>query len=75
MRALDGIQRMFGTIAARIAAVRRGSQFSCGDCERNEQCGLPPGDNKCVVKAEQIAREGDTAPRPPHGYFTAVWPR
>ena len=74
MRALDGIRTMFKAIADRIAAVRRGSEFTCGDCDRSERCGLAP-DGKCVVKAEQIARDGDNNPRPPAGYYTAVWPR
>lgn len=74
MHALDRIRTAFSAIADRFAAVRRGSQFTCGDCERNERCGNAP-DGKCVVKAAQIARDGDDSPRPPGSYYTAVWPR
>jgi len=73
MHALDGIRTVFSAIAVRIAASRRASGFTCGDCDRNERCGLPPDEN-CVVKASQIARDGDKNPRPPN-YYSAVWPR
>ena len=74
MHALDRIRTAFSAISDRIAAVRRGSQFPCGDCERNERCCNAP-DGKCIVKAAEIARDGGNNPRPPDGYFTAVWPR
>jgi hypothetical protein len=35
--------------------MRRESDFTCGDCERSDRCGLPPSDT-CIVRAEQIAR-------------------
>jgi hypothetical protein len=35
--------------------MRRVSDFTCGDCERSDRCGLPPSDT-CIVRAEQIAR-------------------
>jgi hypothetical protein len=74
MHAFDGIRTLFTTIADRIAASRRASRFTCGDCERNEQRGLPPHED-CVVKAAQIVRDGEPSPRPPGGYYSAVWPR
>jgi len=74
MRTLDEIKTVFAAIADRFAAVRRTSRFTCGDCERNEQCGLPP-DGECVVKAAQLARDEDYQRRAPAGYYKAVWPR
>jgi len=37
-------------------------EFSCGDCERNASCGLPPNE-LCVFKAMQLARDGDWRPQ------------
>jgi hypothetical protein len=37
-----------------VASLRRQSEFTCGDCERSKQCGLPPSDN-CIIKAAQLA--------------------
>ena len=68
-----GVFHKIQAIFARLTASRRLSDFSCGDCDRNEQCGLPPHD-KCVVKALQIARDGDDCARPPVGYWPASWP-
>ena len=42
-------------------------EFCCGDCERNASCGLPP-DELCVVKAMQLARDGEWRPRRPIVY-------
>jgi len=36
-------------------ALWRRPEFTCGDCERSDRCGLPPSD-RCIVKAAQIAR-------------------
>ena len=46
---------IFAKVARRIATMRRASDFTCGDCERSDRCGLPPSDT-CIVRAEQIAR-------------------
>jgi hypothetical protein len=74
MQVLDGIRAIFTTVADKIAASRRASEFTCGECERNDRCGLPPhGD--CAVKAAQLARDGDYRAREPAGYYKAVWPR
>ena len=54
MRTLDIIRRVFRNRIARTSWTRR-SDFTCGDCERWERCGLPPHDD-CVHRAEQIAR-------------------
>jgi len=72
--ALEGIRTIFAKIADRIATSRRVSRFTCGDCERNERCGLPPHDD-CPVKAAQIARDGEYRQRESAGYYRAVWPR
>jgi hypothetical protein len=49
----------FSRFCARLAdlraAVRRRSEFTCGDCERSDRCGRPP-DKVCIVRAAQIAR-------------------
>jgi hypothetical protein len=67
------IRTMSAKIAERIAASQRLARFTCGDCERNERCGLPPSD-QCVVRAMQIARDGDYRVAPPIGFYPAVWP-
>jgi hypothetical protein len=75
VRSLDDIQAFFRAIADRLAAMQRTSRFHCGDCERNEKCGLPP-DDQCVTRAMQITRDGDYRARPPADHFRpAVWPR
>jgi hypothetical protein len=55
MRATRAIRGVFANILSRIATMRRESDFTCGDCERSDRCGLPPSDT-CIVRAEQIAR-------------------
>ena len=42
-----------------VAALWRPPEFTCGDCERSDRCGLPPSE-RCIVKAAQITR-GDWA--------------
>ena len=74
MHALAGIRSFLGKISEKIGASRQEAHFTCGVCERNEGCGLPPNDN-CPVKAEQIARDKDYRQRAPAGYYKAVWPR
>ncbi len=55
MPAANPIKDLFGRFASRVAALRRQSGFTCGDCERSDRCALPPSED-CVVRAEQIAR-------------------
>jgi hypothetical protein len=74
MQAFNGILTLFNSIAERIAASRRASEFTCGDCERNARCGKPPHDD-CVVRAAQIARGSEFRSLAPSGYYKAVWPR
>jgi hypothetical protein len=73
MRSANGIRKLFA--AAGNFFVRRPlSRFSCGDCERNAQCGLPPHDD-CVFRLMQIARDGDRLPQRFDYLYPAVWPR
>lgn len=48
-----------GGILARLSGVLswicREPEFTCGDCERWERCGLLPSDD-CVVRAAQLER-------------------
>jgi hypothetical protein len=53
MAALNLIPGFIAKIA-RLIAPRR-PEFTCGDCERWERCGLVPTDG-CVFRAEQLAR-------------------
>lgn len=53
---------------------QKSPQFSCGDCERNEQCGLPPHDD-CTERLLQIARDGDNRARRSDYLYPAIWPR
>jgi hypothetical protein len=74
MRASDLFQTIIAKIRNRAAASDRFSRFTCGDCERNKQCGLPPYDD-CRVKAVQIARDGgERVPPPTIVSYRGVWP-
>jgi len=74
MRASDLFQTIIANIRNRAAALNRFSRFTCGDCERNKQCGLAPHDD-CIVKAMQIARdEGERVPPPAIVSYRGVWP-
>jgi len=66
MRTFDGIRAIFTAIAGYMGASRLASRFTCGDCERNERCSLPPDDN-CIAKAEQISRGDENRRRAPAG--------
>jgi hypothetical protein len=43
-------------LAEAIAARRRLSEFTCADCARSKQCGLPPNEN-CLDRIEQMSRD------------------
>ena len=58
----------------RLILSRRSSRFSCGDCERNAQCGSLPH-HDCVCRLLQLARDGDSLPRRPEYFYPAIWPR
>jgi hypothetical protein len=55
MSVTSAVRGIVATFADRIAAMRRTSEFTCGDCERSDRCGLPPSDT-CIIRAEQMAR-------------------
>lgn len=73
MHLFDGMRTIWAAITQKLAASRRASEFTCGKCDQNERCGLPPHTD-CVVKAAQIARDGEFSRAPPE-YYKAVWPR
>jgi hypothetical protein len=57
MRLFDAARAVFAKLTALIARARQRPEFFCAECERREQCALPP-DNRCVVMAAQIERNG-----------------
>ncbi|MGZ5837611.1 MAG: hypothetical protein ACXWJ5_15595 [Xanthobacteraceae bacterium] len=65
MRALGVIQQISDKIAEMVETRQRLNEFTCGDCERWEHCGLPPN-VECVAKAAQIARNGEKPLRRTH---------
>lgn len=73
MRAFDRFRLFLKQLAAHSRS-RPSSSFTCGDCERNAQCGLPPHDD-CVDRAMQLARDSEPAARKPSYLHPAVWPR
>ena len=54
MRTLNVLRRIF-TSCTSPARRRRKRDFSCGECERWQRCGLPPHED-CIVRAAQLAR-------------------
>jgi hypothetical protein len=62
MRGFDFFPKLLTRLTTLIATWRQRPDFVCGDCERWERCGLPPSD-KCIAKAEQIARKAETGTR------------
>jgi len=65
--------RKFLTAAVSLVERRRSSRFTCGDCDRNAQCGLPPHDD-CVFRLTQMAQDGDRPSRPYNYFYPAAWP-
>jgi hypothetical protein len=58
MRTFETVRGIFPkrmALISRISRRPRKSDFTCGDCERWERCGLPPHDD-CIHRAAQIAR-------------------
>jgi hypothetical protein len=55
MRKFEIIQGIFRKRLGFTSRRPRSSDFTCGDCERWERCGLPPHDD-CSHRAAQIAR-------------------
>ena len=62
MQAFHSIRAVIDRIARQRAAARARSDFTCGECERWERCGQPPIED-CVIRAAQIARDGDRVSR------------
>lgn len=52
----------FARLVSAVKTLVRGPEFACGDCERNERCGLAPS-GECIVRAAQIERDGDRPQR------------
>lgn len=74
MRSSDLFETIIVKIRTRAAASNRFARFTYGDCERNMQCGFPPDDD-CLVKAVQVARDGDgRVPPPTFVSYRGVWP-
>lgn len=73
MTRTEPIQKMFSALA-RFLAPQTSPKFNCGDCERNEQCGLPPHDD-CTFRLLQIARDGEKQRPRPEYLYPAIWPR
>jgi len=74
MSSSDLFETIIVKIRTRAAASNRFARFTYGDCERNMQCGLPPHDD-CLVKAMQVARDGDgRVPPPTFVSYRGVWP-
>lgn len=65
MRALEIVNtaaRKFGAaVATAVERARARNEFTCGDCERWERCGLSPHET-CVIKLAQLARYDRRAP-------------
>ena len=55
MSVISAVRSIATAFSHQIAAMRRTSEFTCGDCERSDRCGLPPSDT-CIIRAEQMAR-------------------
>jgi hypothetical protein len=55
MRVFDFVPAILAKLTSMNATLRRTSEFTCGDCERVDRCGLPPSDD-CIEKAAQIER-------------------
>ena len=51
----NAIRGILDRVSDQIAARRRLSDFTCGDCNRSYRCNLSPSDN-CIGRQEQIAR-------------------
>ena len=62
MQAFHSIKAVIERITRQLAAARARSDFTCGECERWERCGQPPSED-CVIRAAQIARDGDRIPQ------------
>ncbi len=53
---LEAIYDTFSRVRDFIDGLRRPPAFVCGDCDRNQHCGLPPHED-CIQKAIQRERD------------------
>ena len=56
MRVLESMRVAWNKLALQLGWQR--DEFTCGECERWERCGLPPSD-KCITRAAQVARRSE----------------
>jgi hypothetical protein len=73
MNKIEPFRKLINVLASYLPQ-QKAAQFSCGDCERNEQCGLPPHDD-CTERLLQIARDGEKRPSRSEYLYPAIWPR
>jgi len=73
MSKTEPFRKLFSAFAGFLAPPKP-PQFNCGDCERNEQCGLPPHDD-CTERLLQIVHDGENQARRPDYLYPAIWPR
>ena len=52
-------RRLLHWVARATGFAASAPDFTCSDCERYGRCGMPPH-NECVVRATQIARNGQS---------------
>ena len=55
MPIINSIRNGLERLAALRVALKRQSEFSCSDCERWQQCGLPPKAD-CIERVAQMER-------------------
>ena len=74
MVALDILETIVAKLKTRAMVSNCLARFTCGDCERNKQCGFPQHDD-CLVKLIQVARDdGKRVPAPTIVSYRGVWP-
>jgi hypothetical protein len=61
MRVLKAVNGLLRGFASRMAMARARREFSCGDCDRWERCGLSPTDT-CIIRAAQLGRRDRRVP-------------
>jgi hypothetical protein len=49
-------QKAFDAVKRAASQPPASTEFTCGDCERVERCGLPPTDD-CPIKLAQLQRD------------------
>lgn len=69
----EGIQKALAAIVSFLTP-QPSHRFTCGDCDRNSRCGLPPHDD-CLYRLTQIVRDGEGQSPAPNYLYPAIWPR